>query len=299
MTDGCGCSECGDLRKRVEELEESVKFLEAMIYDLEDVAFGDAGAASGQMMLGEHDSVLDAVLAIQQNANTDVRKVSLEARSHMLTAHRKWADIRDGEADSLGDSERRAAILFGAFIRRASGKTPTDDSVHGYNGVDASGQTYSMTSTEAARTLQETKYEDVEVKSMTVRRAFEKLQSYTQDEQCDCSTIDGCPHGLITFDSTTGTNRVKTNKARFNDAMAAVGDAVENTEAPGEASQEAGIATADDSISPEDGQDEAMADVDAELEEVLSGHPSNIVVRRGEREVLETDGGDASTTSSQ
>jgi hypothetical protein len=72
----------------------------------------------------------------------------------------------------------------------------------------------------------------------------------------------------VLFDANSGTNRLVTNKARFNNAMTDVVDAVEAAETGGEAA-----ADADDSVSPEDGPDEAVggrADVKAELDELTN-----------------------------
>lgn len=80
------------------------------------------------------DAMNDSLERLENGANKDV---STTAREAMLPVHRMWADIRAGDADTLGKGERRAATLFGAVIRRVVDGPATDDEFLPYNGVDA------------------------------------------------------------------------------------------------------------------------------------------------------------------
>lgn len=290
-------------QQRINTLEDENEVLKTRFKTVVDVV-DETGLSLAHDTVEPHGGVVPWLESIASGAaNTDVSSGSLDARGKMLPVHKMWADVREGDSDTLDKSNRRAAVIFGCFIRRAANETPSEDTILGYNGVDASGQTYSITSTEAKRVLEETDYVEGKMYSATVKRAFEKVQRLSKRESCECSNIEKCGHGLVIFDSSGGTNRLKANKARFHDAMEAVVDAVE-TSADG----------SDDSVSPEHGQDEDLADdtdnddeeiaeeVDEELAELTAGEtdPSNTVVRRVEGEALgDTTEDGPHTTSNQ
>jgi hypothetical protein len=278
--DADGLPTLQEMAERLAELEETVETQADRINNLEQrndvlhrqlrsvrelIHEDDMRVAEG--VVGDHGGIVPMLESM--NGSGSNTSVSSDVREKMLPVHRMWADVRSGASDSLGKSDRRAAVLFGAFIRRAAGESPSEETVLGYNGVDASGQKYTLSSTEAKQILEECAYiDDEKVYSQTVRRAFETVQRYTKTEECDCSTVEACGHGLVLFDANSGTNRLVTNKARFNNAMTDVVDAVEAAETGGEAA-----ADADDSVSPEDGPDEAVggrADVKAELDELTN-----------------------------
>lgn len=255
-----------DLTDRVAELEQRNELLQRQLQSAREVIDED-GMAAAESVVADHGGIVPMLESIDgDGANTSV---SGDVRQEMLGAHRMWIDVRDGADDTLGKSNRRAAVLFGAFIRKAAGKSPSEDSVLGYNGVDASGQKYTLSSTEAKRTLEECAYlNDDKVYSQTVKRAFEDVQGSTKTDDCDCANIEACGHGLVIFDGSGGTNRLVTNKARFNNAMTHVVEAVEAAANGGQS-----VDTADDSVTPEPGADEAAggrADVKAELDELTT-----------------------------
>lgn len=254
------------LTNRVDELEQRNELLQRQLESAREVIDED-GLTAAEGVVAEHGGIVPMLESLDPGgANTSV---SDEVRQEMLPAHRIWIDVRDGADDTLGKSNRRAAVLFGAFIRKAAGKSPSEDSVLGYNGVDASGQKYTLSSTEAKRTLEECAYlNDDKVYSQTVKRAFEDVQGSTKTDDCDCANIEACGHGLVIFDGSGGTNRLVTNKARFNNAMTHVVEAVEAAANGGQS-----VDTADDSVTPEPGADEAAggrADVKAELNELTT-----------------------------
>lgn len=134
-----------------------------------------------------------------------------DVREELLPAHEMWMDVRVGRADRIpGQSKRRAARLFGRFVRRAAGES---------NPVDASGQTYTLSSTDARDILAEAGDMSESGRSMTTKRAMKDVQRLTKTDDCDCSSVEECTHGVVHFDKDNGKNRLYVSKKHFNEVM--------------------------------------------------------------------------------
>lgn len=295
-TDADGQDEVAALRERVAELEETVELLTSVLEvrakddsntpltpTLEDIWL--AGEPAGKILSKtkqrsyKNEQRIDELDATVQ-ANVTNRPVSTldeMVRAELMPAHKMWMDVREGFGDQLDESPRRAATIFGAFIRRACGEGTK---------VDASGQKYSLTSTAAKTLLQESEYTDGTMYSQTVRRVFEQLQQLSKTESCECSSIGACGHGLLIFDDSGGTNVVGVNKARFHDYLETVEAAVKAGETPPTTDdpERAGEAPTD--------AEHARATLDElEAASVPETDPANTVVSRVDDPAL--DGGDA------
>lgn len=277
------CDDCDELRERIAALEETVESLieyrgeKEVLRNLwiDGQPVGIAADSAGDKANKAKQLAEDALEAVDAGgANTHV---SAQAREVMLPAHRMWADLRDGQRDALSKGQRRAGTIFGAFLHRAGGTDAAEAPVP-IGPIDASGQTYSLTSTNAKQLLQSAPHLDFEgeIYPQTVKRIFHDVQRFTKAGECDCDSIDFCDHGLLQCDSSQGTNVLAVNKQRFNTALKNVQARVEGRSA----------VDPDDSVSPETGRDEGAADAlvaeaDAELDRLDEG-ASNIVVSRAE-----------------
>lgn len=158
------------------------------------------------------------------NAQTDggvsTAWLSDTVRERLLPIHEMWIDVQSGNDHRIsGETHRRAAILFGQMIRQASGEAVL--------GVDASYNSYSISSTDGKKILQE--HDDIEkVYPVTVRRAFEAMQGLSKVEDCDCSSIEDCSHGLVEFKPGT-TNTIAADKVEFNAVMKDVEDTIKGS----------------------------------------------------------------------
>jgi hypothetical protein len=284
------CDECTELRKRIEALEQRVDQLVEYRGEEETLkTLWIDGEPIGKVADAANERSKEAKHHIENVCNGEnAQQGARVGRTVMLPAHRMWADIIDGQDDSLSKGQRRAGTLYGGFLHRASGTDP-DEAPILITQIDATGQTYSLSSTHAKELLQQAPQVNFEseVYSMTVKRIFEDVQRFTKKTECECDSIDFCDHGVIQFDSSQGTNVLTANKEQLHEALESVRQAVEGHE----------VTTSDDSVNPEDGLDEdTPEELVCEATDQLgeSDDPSNNVVRRGGDEGVRsssTDGG--------
>lgn len=207
-----------ELEDEVGQLRDDVDWLQERLFRIEDVITGerDLGAVED-----DYDTSGGLVDAVESGANSGVSsaKISDDVRDRMLPIHEMWVDVRQDRMERLpSDNARRAARIFGRFIQKASGEHSV--------GVDATYGTYSMTSSEAREQLEDSEDITKSGKSMTVKRAFRKVQRLSKTDDCDCNTIEDCDHGLIQFNPGTP-NTLVTKKDEFNLAMNNVEAAIE------------------------------------------------------------------------
>jgi len=161
-------------------------------------------------------------------------------REQMLPAHRMWLDVAAGDGDTIGDSQRRAARLFGQFHDRVRKNES--------NEVDPSGQKYTLSSGKAREVLRDAdEFEGVKDASQSTitARIMRDVQRLTKLEDCDCEEIDECNHGLVEF-RPGRPHALATNKKRFQVALQ-------------NAYGEDGVSTADDA---------SEQDVEADTDEI-------------------------------
>jgi len=157
----------------------------------------------------DNESELEAVETAATDGGSQLRTLGDEVRNRMLPIHKMWVDVRDDRADQLGKNDKRAARLFGKFIRRAAGNPEPS--------VDPSYNTYSMDSAAAADVLENAEETKSAGSPMTVKRAMEAVERY--------STVDGQP--VVDFTKNKGKNTLAVNKDRFNAIMQNVEAAIQ------------------------------------------------------------------------
>jgi len=158
-------------------------------------------------------------------------------RERLLPIHEMWIDVREGREQKVPSAnERRAARLFGRFIRKAAGEHSV--------GVDASYNTYSMDSASAREILTGAGDMTQSGKSMTVKRSMKATQRLSKRSDCDCEDLESCDHGVLVWQNDDG-HELAVKKERFNAIMseveAAINGAVDGPSDPaddeGEASE--------------------------------------------------------------
>jgi len=135
---------------RIGELEERVAALEALVGMLGDTSPEDAvltdvalaGSPAGVMIEKNTERIKELQSAIEENGENAQLGGD---RGQMLPIQRMWGDLKTGAGHSLGDTQKRAARLFGEFVERVVGGEATK--------VDASGQMYTLTSGAAEEVL--------------------------------------------------------------------------------------------------------------------------------------------------
>ncbi|MFO8006899.1 MAG: hypothetical protein R6V05_04095 [Candidatus Brocadiia bacterium] len=154
---------------------------------------------------------LDGVETAATDGGSQLRTLGEEVRNRMLPIHKMWVDVRDGRAEQLGKNDRRAARLFGKFIRRASGNPEPS--------VDPSYNTYSMDSASAADVLENAEDTKSAGTPMTVKRAMEAVERYSKvaDE------------AVVEFTKNKGKNTLAVDKEKFNAIMHNVEAAIEGS----------------------------------------------------------------------
>lgn len=204
--------------------------------------------------VSETDAELIAEEVVADGADTSV-SVGVD-REQMRAVHSMATDLRLGNEERIPTaSARRAARLFQEFWRTAKGDTD--------GRVDPTGQAYTLNSGQARQILQAE--EDIADNSVSkvVARVFEALQRHSKAFDCQCDTVSGCNHGLVVFDDSSGTNRVKADKGAFHDYQAEI------------------AATASDDEGEHPSEDDTTADATAEAADE----------RMGELLRAQTDGG--------
>lgn len=178
--------------------------------------------------------------AVENGSDTAVSGPS--ARDIMLPIHTMLLDLkagRDGQIPS--NNARRGARLFSHLFRRAAGENDARASV--------TKKAYVMDSNQARAVL--TDADDITDGgvSKTVARAMRAVQQFTKVSDCECGSISECDHGLVIFDDTRGTNRLRVKKDDLNtygERVQAARTADDDGEQPSEA-----ITTAEGNGSPE------------------------------------------------
>jgi hypothetical protein len=115
-------------------------------------------------------------------------------RERMLPAHKMWLDVRAGDGDTIGDSQRRAAILFGQFHDRVVEDETTE--------ADPSGQKLTLSSGQAREVLEDAgEFDSVKEasRSTITARIMREVQRLTKVDGCECESIDDCGHGVVEF----------------------------------------------------------------------------------------------------
>jgi hypothetical protein len=278
------CEDRAELEERLDRLEEIVEQQQATIDSFIEYRGDEEGLRTlfvdgypiGRIADRAHQMATDAKKSIESVEEADRGGMNEQGRSAMLPAHRMWADIKEGQDDLLTKGQRRAGTIFGAFLHRACDTDPEEAPLP-ISSIDATGQSYSLTSTNAKELLRNADQVDLDgVYSATVKRVFEDVQRFTKQYDCQCESISQCNHGVIKFDDTRGTNILVANKNKLHEALKNVVKAV--------SSQPAEIS--DDSVSPETGPDEDPA---VESNSHQQDDPSNIVVRRSGKTPLAAD----------
>lgn len=212
---------------RLRELEERIEALEALLGTLGDTAAEEAnltdvtlaGAPAGVILDKNNQRIKELQLAVEG----DGKNARLGGdRDQMLPIHRMWGDLKTGAGHSLGDTQKRAARLFGEFVERVVGDEPTK--------VDASGQMYTLTSGGAEEVLLGKHDDEAEnllrgvkkaSRSQVIARAMRDVARLSKFENCDCEEIDDCQHTEIRF-RPGRPNVIGAPKQTFHEAMKAV-----------------------------------------------------------------------------
>lgn len=149
-------------------------------------------------------------------------------RQRLLPIHEMWIDVREGREEKVPSAnERRAARLFGRFIRKTAGEHSV--------GVNASYNTYSMDSASAREILTAADDMTQSGKSMTVKRAMKATQRLSKRSDCGCDDLDSCEHGMLVWQNDNG-HELAVNKDPFNklmgDVEAAINGSIDGADAP-------------------------------------------------------------------
>lgn len=164
--------------------------------------FGEPYGADAVRQITDTEGTLD------DRIDTDTGTLKANVRDKMLRAHRHWFDIEAGRADELKMGERRAGRLFGAIWDRARGEA---------NKVDASSNSYSISSSMVVDVLEDAGEMTQSGKSKTASRAMAAVEEYTRLPDTDDS--------LVRFDQSAGTNYLVADKAKMNEYLAEIQDA--------------------------------------------------------------------------
>lgn len=192
---------------RIGELEERVAALEALVGMLGDTSPEDAvltdvtlaGSPAGVMIEKNTERLKELQSDIEENGEN--AQLSGD-RGQMLPIQRMWGDLKTGAGHSLGDTQKRAARLFGEFVERVVDGEATK--------VDASGQMYTLTSGAAEEVLLGKHDDDAEnlldgvkkaSRSQVIARAMRDVARLSKFDTCECEEIDDCQHTEIRFRS--------------------------------------------------------------------------------------------------
>lgn len=192
---------------RLRELEERVSALEALVgtrgdTSPEDASLTDvtlAGVPVG-VVIEENNKRTKKLESAIDETGEQVRLGGDQAK--MLPIHRMWGALKTGADHALGDTQRRAARLFGEFVKREVGGEATK--------VDPSGQMFTLNSGAAEEVLLG-KHDDEATnllsgvkeasRSQVVARAMRDVVSLSKFGECECEEIDDCTHTVVRFRS--------------------------------------------------------------------------------------------------
>ena len=196
-----------DLQAQLDAKDARVDALAKQLETVKEHLYGEAGVAdsSQEAFISRNDSIVDAI-----QGDGGVAEISESVRQRMLPIHQMWMDVRTDNHDELGDTKRRAARLFGEFIKAAGGD--------GSPAVDCSYTSYTMTGGDAGQLLKSKERAppaSIDA-SQTVKRVMEAVERL--------SKVDGDPVVECTKDN--GTRRLSVEQARFDALMKNVEEAI-------------------------------------------------------------------------
>lgn len=226
------CDDCEALRDRVDELEVELQQLREII-ELRG-ADGPADASVSDIWIAGFPlgkTVDKTVTRASENtsriekleddgADNGVSSVAdTDVRATLLPLHLMWIDVREGRADQLSSNERRAARLFCRFIQKGCGEHDT--------GVTVGHGTYVLTSDRAKDILEAEDELPTSGKAKTIKRVYQRAQSTTKREDCDCDGLESCHHGLLSAEKNNGEWRLCASKGGLREYLRTVSTALE------------------------------------------------------------------------
>jgi len=196
-----------DLEGQLEAKAARVDALAKQLETVKEHLYGETGVAdnSQEAFVSRNGSIIDAI-----QGDAGVAEISESVRQRMLPIHQMWMDVRTDNADELGNTQRRAARLFGEFIKAAGGD--------GSPAVDCSYTTYSMTGGDAGDLLKSKEIDppaSIDA-SQTVKRVMEAAERLSQ--------VDG--DAVLECTTENGTRRLAVEQARFDALMKNVEEAI-------------------------------------------------------------------------
>lgn len=183
-----------DLEDEVDALRDLADVIELRGADsaadasLEDIWI--AGQPIGRLIQGNRERADSA----HERLDSDETAGPQANRERMLPAHKMWLDVRNGDGDAIGDTQRRAATLFGQFHDRVVESENTE--------ADPSGQKWTLSSGQAREVLEDAdEFDGVKEasRSTITARIMREVQRLTKIEDCECESIDDCGHGVVEF----------------------------------------------------------------------------------------------------
>lgn len=229
-----GCQRCRELEKRVDRLESIIEQLDLPSVTvesghMEDLRVGHLPVGAALTNKTTRDDVEEIVREIT-DSDTTVRPRA--DRDKILPIHAMWMDLQAGHRDNIpSDNARRGARLFDQIFRRAGGDPEPK--------VAVTDEYYILDSGQARDVL--TAADDITDGgvSKTVGRSMKAVQRFTKSSDCDCKSIGACDHGLVVFDDSGGTNKLRARKkdmhaygVRVQEALIADDDGEQPSEAP-------------------------------------------------------------------
>lgn len=185
-----------DLEEEVEQLRNDFDWLQDQFFQLEELVTGEYGDTHPQQDTDENGGILERVVALENGETGGGEQQIAGHRENMLPGHQMYTDLISGEDHALGETQRRAATIFGQFVERVVDGEST--------AVDASGQMYTITSKKAQELLAD---EDVldgvkeSSRPQVVARVMREVARLSKQVECDCDEIDDCHHADIRFKS--------------------------------------------------------------------------------------------------
>lgn len=139
-----------------------------------------------------------------------------DARSELLPVHLMWIDVREGREDNLDANDRRAARLFRRFLRRGCGEADT--------GVSVGRGSFVLSSDRAKDILEAEDTMPKSGKAKTIQRVYQRAQSHSKRESCDCDSLEGCQHGLFDAEKKNGEWRLRVDRDAMTEYLHTVED---------------------------------------------------------------------------
>lgn len=162
-------------------------------------------------------------------------------RSEFLPVYKMWLDVQDNDHGRLGDTHRRAARIFGDFIKRA----------------DPSNGVYSYSSGQAKQCLEDSGDVTDGGMSKTTTRAMRAVQRLTK------RTDEDIP--VVTFDNSRGTNYLVAKRDRWEAEMKKVQEVL-----VGEPADDDSVGTESEAIPVQCETNQLDQEIDAEEERLFS-----------------------------